>query len=375
MKVAFIPSLVSGVMFYRIWQQAEALRKLGHKVAVLWWSPKITMFHPWQTDLPHNPKIFKDINMACQWADVVVWQMLNQPHSLNLFGNMRKLHPKPFLSEYDDDVFNVPSYSPASNVYQNGSDFSRIAHTQIVNSDALIVSTPYLKEAYSRYNDNIHVMENTIDFRLWGGSTSYPHGLSCKRKVNIGWVGGGTHIGDLDMVKEAIFETLEKYKNVTFTCVHGCPEFFKWHKQIKWTNEFKTIDKYPKWVKSFKFDIGIAPLIDNAFNRSKSNLRWLEYSVMGIPTVASKVDHFEKSITDGYDGYLVETKEEWKNRLALLIESEELRRTIGTNAKNTIKEKWTPMVVGRKYADCLKEIYNAKHDKSNSVVNGGIANR
>lgn len=385
-KVAFIPTEVSGVNFYRVWQPAEALRALGHPVAVLWYQSNKFLRDNWEMDLAapaYYDKITGDIEKACQWADVVVWMAIHTPQSMALWRQMRLRYPyKPFVMEMDDNLLSVPDYNPGSEVYNHGNDLTIYAVEQARKSDALVVSTPNLKEVYSAYNDNIHVVENVIDSALWRGNTS-----PARHRVNIGWVGGGTHGKDLEIVKDVIFETLAKHKNVRFFCLHGTPRFFK-HKPgcaqfdrplneppclecngypgIEWTHDFKAIKDYPKWVTGHKFDIGIAPLVDNAFNRGKSNLRWLEYSVQGIPTVASNVGHFKETLRHGETGFLVNTEEEWLHALDRLLDDSALRNNIGKNARREVLTNWSPKSLGRKYKTVIREIVNAKHDAVNA---------
>ena len=86
-------------------------------------------------------------------------------------------------------------------------------------------------------------------------------------------------------------------------------------------------DKYYKKLQKIDFDIGVAPLIDNEFNRCKSNLRWLEWSALGVPTVASRVVPFQ-CIRPNIDGYLAKNEKEWYTNLRALIEIPKLRERI-----------------------------------------------
>ena len=78
-------------------------------------------------------------------------------------------------------------------------------------------------------------------------------------------------------------------------------------------------------------DINIAPLRDTLFNRAKSENKWIEASLVEVPTVASRVGAFKKMISSG-TGLLCSTEEEWKSALLQLIDDSELRRSIGEAA-------------------------------------------
>jgi len=361
-------------MFYRVWQNAEAMRKLGADVAVLWYQSNMFMSHPWEEDLDKDgySQVRRDIEGACKMADVVVWMKLHTQQSLGLFAELKQKYEKPFLTEIDDYVFTIPQTNIASTVYGPGQPLTQMFVEQMKMSDGLICSTPCLAELYKRFNDDIMVVENSIDLSLWDFAA--PRRKS--HRVNIGWAGGGTHVEDLDIIKEPIFEVLNKYKNVHFTIwagetPWGYPGWMKDHERIHRIYKAKTIKAYPKAFRKAGFDIGIAPLVDNNFNRGKSNLRWLEYSASGIPTVASDVMHFSQSIKHGFNGFLCESKEDWVNCLSNLVESDNLRQTIGLNAKNTVKAEWNPQKMGSKYLHYLKEKVYAFTNE----INTGIKNR
>jgi glycosyltransferase involved in cell wall biosynthesis len=376
-KTAFIPTEVAGVNFYRMWQPAEALKKYGYPTAVLWYSSKeMDRRNSWElgmTDKQYELKIIKDVEMACIWADVIVFMALHAEHSLDLFRALKKRHHnKKFVMDIDDNVLSIPEYNAAYDHYNHGKAMSLIAVEQMKLSDALFVSTPELGRAYSKFNPNVHVVENLIDTALWRASSPPRH-----RALNIGWVGGGTHGEDLAIAKPAILNILRDYPKAKFTCLHGAPKFFKHkdgcrmadrsmeyppciecggHDRLIWTHEFKTIKKYPRWVNSHEFNIGIAPLVDNDFNRGKSNLRWLEYSAMGIPTVASRVGHFAETLKDGENVLLAENEEQFEIALRRLLDDPELRDSIGKNAKREVMENWSPGKSASKYIRALESV-------------------
>lgn len=386
MKIIFIPADVSGVMFYRVWQPAEAMRRAGHEVAVMWYKSDMFLSHPWEDDMdrPGYGQIRAHLEYGVKWADVVIWQKLHTKKSMDFFVEMRNKYEKPMLTETDDYIFSIPESNIASEAYAPGSFMTRYFADQMGLSTGMIVSTPYLKEQYKRFNNNIHVVENAIDLRLWGKTTASampqrPNSIlrsgnspnrvrllsHAGRRLYIGWAGGGTHAEDLNIIEEPLFRVLDKYKHVHFKiCAgetpHGYPKWVEGHPRIHKIYKAHTIKKYPKALNKMGFNIGIAPLIDNNFNRGKSNLRWLEYSALGIPCVASNVMHFSQTIKHGFTGFLAETSEDWVNCLSRLIESDVLRTTIGANANNTVRTDWNPDVMGSKYLHYLKEIVHAK---------------
>lgn len=364
MKVGFVVTYVSGVQFYRVWQPYQAMRKLFKKdeFVVTWYSPKQLQMHEWEWSL-YEKENFNDLyfclDALCKWADCVVWMGLHTPKALDLFVHLRAKHGKPFISEFDDYIYSIPYSHDAWNQYRPGMPLTTVSLEQVKRSDALVVSTPHLKTLYTPFCKNVHVVENSIDISLWR-QPSLPHRRD-RQGVTIGWMGGGTHNSDHLMIKDAVHEVLEKCPNVTFNYVSGgrSPAGFD-HPRIKWESDFKEIDKYPQWIARRKFDIGIAPLEDTEFNRGKSNLRWLEYSAMGICTVASPLLHFKQSIQHGKTGFLAGTHEQWVKTLTMLVNEPALRENIGRAARSEVKNRWNPAVQARKYRAALMKVANAK---------------
>lgn len=365
-KVVFVTTYVSGVQFYRVKMPVDGMTKLfkRDKFVMTWYKPDTFEMERWEWQLYEPDKtghIYAHLDAACRWADVVVWMGLHTPKALDLFVHMRAKHGKPFVSEFDDFIFSIPKVNSAFGAYKPGTEYTRIALEQIKRSDALIVSTPHLKEIYKPFNNRVYCVENAIDNAPW----KRPRTTSPRQgAITIGWMGGGTHNEDHEMIQDAVLEVLDKCPNARFTYISGCPPPKKYEgvKRLKWTHAFKAIDKYPGWIARQGFDIGIAPLVDNEFNRAKSNLRWLEYSAMGIPTVASPLLHFKQSIRHGKTGFLASSHAEWVKILTMLVNEPDVRENVGAAARQSVIKDWNPQVQAKKYRAALGAIADALTD-------------
>ena len=85
------------------------------------------------------------------------------------------------------------------------------------------------------------------------------------------------------------------------------------------------------------FDIGLLPLVDHAWNQSKSDLKYLQYAALGIPAVASPLPCYARTIESGA-GLISEhnAPAAWYNNLKALILDEGLRRGIGARARQLV---------------------------------------
>jgi len=334
----------SGTCYWRMmtwWEAAYRTRKAGWHV--LGWEKDCNGHAVWQDDIvseAHRYRLLGMLYTAAVQADAIVFQRTETEAALSAMHALKDQFPnKPILTEIDDDLLNIANYSPAAEFFKPSEDRSsllNLALRQFKSSDALIVSTPFLKELYADYCKHIYVVPNSIDLNLWDKAAKQ------RRKIGglrIGWIGGGTHSEDLRLLDEIIDPICEDNKDVKFVIcsyfgedLQNLPDFLRNRKNVEIVNHWAPVLKYPVHLSRQDFDIGLAPLRDNEFNRAKSNLRWLEYSALGIPTVASQVGHFAETIKHGVDGFLAHDPAEMRKWLELLISDKKTRHAIGQAA-------------------------------------------
>ncbi len=187
-------------------------------------------------------------------------------------------------------------------------------------------TTPYLAELLRQYNKNVVVLPNMLPSEYW----EVKHEPREDGKVIIGWAGGAHHWSDLEILRGTIEQILDDYPYVELHVV-GMREYpFKKHERMKILKPVK-LEEYSKLLS--KFDIGIAPLVDTQFNRCKSDLKLIEYGMVGLPVVASKVIPYMKSIIHGENGFLAQNPKDWMKFLRRLIEDPDLRVKLGRKAR------------------------------------------
>jgi glycosyltransferase involved in cell wall biosynthesis len=382
-----IPASTDGVNYYRLAAWAFEMRKYKNTIVdLLWFKYEIdpSRPHPWQEDLRSNEpsqqyagltigqQIYAEIDHACELADVVIWHPMYYEWSLDFFLEMQHKHQKPFIIEVDDNYIDVPPWNEAFHSFRNGSSFRRISLDCMRNADALTVTTPHLGRTYGSINDNIYVIENSLDFKGdrkfigWDQVSVRKH-----EGIRLGWIGGRSHFQDLMMVAPILRETLIKHPEVTLCLVNsaiqqsckalGKPYPFEGLKNVHYADRSVAINRYARFMAHFGFDIGIAPLVDCNFNRSKSNLRWLEYSALSVPCIATNVSHFNQSITHGVDGLLIDQNDpkRWATAIENLITDKDLRESIGRSAYKRVKRDFNVARNAPKYLRLLKTIANA----------------
>ena len=98
------------------------------------------------------------------------------------------------------------------------------------------------------------------------------------------------------------------------------------------------------WIKNnINWDIGIAPLEDNMINKSKSEIKYLEYSSWGFAGVYSDVGPYSRVVDNYKNGILIKNNDcdEWVNSIIYLIENNELYNNIRKNAIEDINANYS----------------------------------
>lgn len=180
--------------------------------------------------------------------------------------------------ELDDYLPNLPVKS----IHRAGipKDIMRSLRRGLACADRFVVSTDALADALSGFHGDIQVVKNRLDPAWWGALPTNARRTAGKPRV--GWAGGASHTGDLELIGDVVKELSCEVDWVFFGM---CPP--KLRPYVKEFHPGIRIDLYPAALARLNLDLAVAPLEDNLFNACKSNLRLLEYGVCGIPVVCS----------------------------------------------------------------------------------------
>ncbi len=196
---------------------------------------------------------------------------------------LRTLSRTFMVSELDDYLPNLPLKS----IYRASipKDILKALRQSVSLCHRLVVSTPALGAALAGMNEDIRVVPNFLPPRWWAGRQSQRRQ---GRKPRVGWGGGISHTGDLELVADVVMALADEVEWVFFGM---CPERLR-----PFVHEFHAgvpIERYPAKLASLNLDLAIAPLEDNLFNRCKTNLRLLEYGACGFPVICSDLEPYQ----------------------------------------------------------------------------------
>lgn len=337
MKALMLHSENSGVGYYRIWQQAKYLKRAGWDVARM---PDQSVRLPnddsigeatEDPELAENYKKYGSWESLGQGSDILVFQRPDDPQTLAMALAMRDIYNAPFVFEIDDNVFDVSKSSPSYKYWYPGSPYREMAEMFMRDADAITVTTPELASVYSEFNDNIYVLPNCQDPEDWKGIKK----PKSEDKIVIGWAGSDTHYDDIKLIARPLKKFLRNNPNVTFRILGTLPDFLKDVKGVEFRKDWVPVQKWPSKLAELNFDIGLAPVVSRSFNECKSNIKWQEYAMLDIPTVASNFGPY-KEIQHRETGLLANTDDEWYSMLSELARDATERKRLGENAKQYV---------------------------------------
>lgn len=90
--------------------------------------------------------------------------------------------------------------------------------------------------------------------------------------------------------------------------------------------------------------IGLLPVNDLPWNQWKSFFKVVQYMAVGLPVVARRIGSNGEMIADGQNGFLVNTDEEWFQRLRTLIDDPDQRAEMGRVARQTVLQEYSATV-------------------------------
>jgi hypothetical protein len=207
------------------------------------------------------------------------------------------------------------------------------------------VSTPALATTLAALRQDVRVVPNGLDERLWID----PLPLRDPRggPVRILCMGTATHEGDFAMIESALERlkgAFDAHVSIDLLGVSTRADLPKWLNRPGMP--MTATGSYPGFVhwmtQQPAWDIGLAPLADSGFNRCKSAIKTLDYAALGMAVVASDTDVYRGSLADGQGGVLAANDAgAWFVTLCRLVRDDGLRRTLGQGALEAFQARGT----------------------------------
>jgi len=206
---------------------------------------------------------------------------------------------------------------------------------------ACVVSSRYLKERLSEYNSAVCLIPTGVDTGMFSPNPR----RAGHEKVVFGWSGvvwGEMMLANVVFMLECFRRVAARLPGVALR-IAGAGQLMTGVKEII-SRDYRGLDiaitgwlpyeRMPEFLGGV--DVGLLPLIQkgNPWVEGKSPTKFFEYMAMGLPTVASRVGELSHIVSDGEDGFLAEGEDEFSERMGELAADADLRRKMGSSARN-----------------------------------------
>lgn len=226
---------------------------------------------------------------------------------------------------------------------------------QIVKmADLVTVGNSFLAEYAHYWNENVAVIPTTIDTDLY----SY-RGARETDTVVIGWIGSLTTLKHFQESVPALARVKEKYGDrISFKVIVDV-DYRESRLNLvstKWSKETE-VDEL------LGIDIGIMPLPNNDWSKGKCGFKGIQYMSVGIATIMTPVGVNVDIISNGQNGLLATTEQEWVDCLSRLIDSPELRRQMGEAGRATVEQRFSVKSQQQHFVDSFRRASELKKRK------------
>jgi len=224
-------------------------------------------------------RLFTPPEVARMAPDSIVFQRQLEWAQIEVIERVKKTSKAFRVFELDDLITNLPPKSIHRSAIP--SDIGNRLKQALSFCDRLVVSTKPLARAYGRLCNETVVLPNRLEKDRWLG-------FNPRRRLNgkprVGWAGAIGHLGDLALIASVVEATSRDLDWVFFGMCPGQIRPF-----VAEAHDWGPLHDYPRQLASLDLDLAVAPLEAHPFNESKSNLRLLEYGVMGYPVLCTDI--------------------------------------------------------------------------------------
>ena len=310
----------------------------------------------WMAPEPVGPADLQGVKL------VVLWRV---PFSSHIQGIVTVTHEQGGLVVFDvDDLMFRPEIATVEIIdgirSQNFSEFDtqnffgKIART-LRECDIVTCPTQELAHQARLLGRPAYVLPNGFD------NDSLAVARAARRRwqtegddlLRIGYAGGSrTHQRDFAVAAPAIIRVLRDMPQTRLTLfrdpssgeglilIDEFPEFAGLADRIEWRDMVKLADLPAELA---RFAVNLAPLQpDNPFCEAKSELKFFEAALAGVPTIASPSGPFARAITHGETGFLAGSEQEWFDALHRLLSDAPLRARVAQNAYHVSLAQFGP---------------------------------
>jgi glycosyltransferase involved in cell wall biosynthesis len=229
---------------------------------------------------------------------------------------------------------------------------------------AVLTSTNYLGDHIRSLGKPAWVHRNAFSLEMLAISQeAHQNRTDHTDRVVIGYASGTpTHGRDFDQVRPSLQSLLANCPQAELWLIGPLDAGAGWE---EFGVRVKRIPKVP-WRQLpallAQLDINLAPLAaDNPFAQSKSEIKYVEAGLVGVPTIATPTGAFQYAIRSGENGFLAARDTQWSAALEQLVSDAGLRDQMGQRAHADVLVRYHPFTRAGELVNTLNHISQELH--------------
>jgi glycosyltransferase involved in cell wall biosynthesis len=294
---------------------------------------------------------------AINSADLVVFCRNTEPAYSHLLNQAVATH-KPIIFDLDDNFWDVPFESdPELARYHRLPLRIQQLEKYITHSSLIRVYSPVMKEIVAKLNPKVRLLKAGFDF----GMLRKPSFKGSSDKLQIVYATSRIVDNQYLLFSESLKKVLDTYSDKVELTIWGCQSSeLVGYRGVRFMPLIPDYEKFLRSFSSFGFDIGLAPLEDTPFHRSKTNTKFRDYGACNIAGVYSDTPVYSSCVENNRTGILVNNDtESWFAGISKLIDDAPLRRSIQKNAYDRVKEEYSQEVVEDEWLAEIEELLSS----------------
>jgi glycosyltransferase involved in cell wall biosynthesis len=251
---------------------------------------------------------------------------------------------RPIVYDFDDAIY-LPSGNALKDLVRRPQKTTAIAHL----ASEVIVCNDSLRQLCLAYNPNVTVIPTSVDTDALFLPRSYAEPAPQPKPVRLGWIGSHSTAHYLHELAAPLQRLASRYSIEVLVVGAGREVRIP---GVKVINEEWSLSTEVERFRSL--DIGLYPLKDGLWERGKPSFKTIQYMAVGVPAVVSSVGSARDVVQDGVNGFLVQTEDQWVDRIASLIDDPSLRRRMGEAGRSTALQAYSVASNGPKLLRVLQ---------------------
>lgn len=309
--------------------------------------------------LEYNIPAFRELKNILAEDDIIFMQRLNY-HSLAPFL-ISLFQKNKFIFDCDDwNIREDPRYYLG---FYPSSKMEYLTRKIAKYSTACIAASRFLEHYLGKFNKKTHYLPTGVDTASFDPD-KYPRRDGSG--IVFSWIGTAYHkeMGvNLRFMLDCFSSLAARHANI-FLDIAGEGRYFQEFKSYAHNSKYQERVRVRDWLDPGQIpaylsgiDIGLLPLIqDSKFNQAKSPTKLFEYMAMAKPTVSSRIGEAKEVILEGADGLLAGQKDEFIEKMSLLITNAALRKAMGESARKKTIENYSLPVLGRSLYEIIRGV-------------------